>query len=93
MPADVVMEMIALEQARFGVLTHAAKSLLVRSYTAELAIICTGNSLCITSLIHFAMCNNGAHLTSGPSSCRMRSCPRPWTLLVLGICFTCAALG
>ncbi len=46
MPADVVMEMIALEQARFGVLTHAAKSLLVRLVMAKSAQWCATGMSC-----------------------------------------------
>ena len=45
MPADVVMEMIALEQARFGVLTHAAKSLLVRqNQGCSSSMMCTSRA-------------------------------------------------
>ena len=52
MSADLVMEVIALEQARFGLLTHAAKSLLVRDVPLSLPCAGLAANSCTYNLTH-----------------------------------------
>ncbi len=56
MSADLVMEVIALEQARFGLLTHAAKSLLVRDAHVYALCSCLADTCFGKCRMHSASC-------------------------------------